>query len=61
VPVLLRVTIDPAPAAIPDIVLSASGGAENHRELDSSFFNQLAAADEIFVKRSSASGPFTIS
>jgi len=37
VPVLLRVTIDPAPAAIPDIVWSASGGAENHRELDSSF------------------------
>lgn len=59
-PVRLRVAIDPAPAAVPDIAWSASDGAEVDRDLGPSFPGMAAPPDAIYVRRGSASGPFTI-
>jgi len=60
VPALLRLAIDPAPAAVPDIVWSASGGAEIKRNLGPNYLGQVAPPDATYVTRGSASGPFTI-
>lgn len=59
-PLLLRVAIDPAPAAVPDIAWSASGGAKLGNDLGPNFPFNEAPPGAIYLRRGSALGPFTI-
>jgi len=59
-PVRVRVSIDPAPAAVPEVAWSASGGADVAHDGGPNYLEILASPDAIYVKRGVALGPFTI-
>lgn len=50
-PVRVRVSIDPAPAAVPEIAWSASGGADVAHDGGPNYLEILASPDAIYVKR----------